>query len=200
MVQKKRQRLNLIIDPRFSGGTSAAVAREIYALAPLCELSVSAISSRLFKGKDAHPSILRACDDMHVPLVWDPAMISADLVAVHNPSFLRPDGPEGFDVGHCLGLISQQTVARKKYLSPVSPWNRRCAETWLASHPARWELAPLDWTNICDFECAPPTSSPIDRRGRHSRAGSEKFPPVKTLKRCSHPPAHVCACWALMDF
>ena len=211
MVQKKRQRLNLVIDPRFSGGTSSAVAREIYALAPLCDLSVTAISSRLFKGKDVHPSILRACEDMQVPLVWDPSMVSSDLVALHNPSFLKfdehlgtnivcdrlfvvchenfigPDGTEGFDVGHCLSLISGQTLSRKKFLSPVSQWNRQCTEKWLAARPSNWELAPEDWTNICDFEFLPPTALPKDRRGRHSRPGAEKFPPREDLEKMFPP-------------
>lgn len=238
MVQKQRQRLTLVIDPRFSGGTSTAVAREIYALASQCDLAVAAISSGLFKGKDAHPAILTACEDMQVPLIWDPEVISSDIVALHNPSFLkfdeylgtnivcdrlfvvchenfvRPDGHEGFDVGHCLSLIAQQTLARSKLLAPVSHWNRQCTEKWLATHPAKWAVAPFDWTNICDFEPLPPSPSPRDRRGRHSRPGAEKFPPLDVLKQMFPPSSecvrmlgadgfladHVPAHWELLDF
>jgi len=205
MVRTKRQRLNLVVDPRFSGGTTAAVAREIYALAPLCDLSLTAISSKLFKGKTVHPLIARACEELNVPIVWDPATVSSDLVALHNPSFLkfdhqlssritcdrlfvvchenfvRPGGPEGFDVSHCLDVINQQTLARKKYLSPVSAWNRQCTKTWMRSHPGNWEIAPFDWTNICDFQMKAPTPTPGDRRGRHSRPGAEKSPPIHDL-------------------
>lgn len=200
MVPNDLPRLTLVIDPRFSGGTSSAVAREIHALASVCKLSVAAISSEHFKGTVVHPLIREACEATHTSLTWDPAIVSADLVALHNPSFLkfnrtfetrivcdrlfvvchenflRPDGPESFDVSHCLDLISGQTLARKKYLSPVSGWNRQCAETWLLDRDAVWQIAPLDWTNICDFELIAPVTAPRDRRGRHSRPGMEKFP------------------------
>lgn len=206
MVQTNQQRLTLIVDPRFSGGTSAAVAREIYALSPLCHLSVVAISSKLFKGDEVHPQIQRACDDTNTRLTWDPAIVSSNIIALHNPSFLkfntrlatrlicdrlfvvchenfiRPNGPESFDVGSCLDLISNHTLARKKYLSPVSGWNRLCTESWMASHPSSWQLSALDWTNICDFKLLEPTSTPRDRRGRHSRPGLEKYPAQQELE------------------
>lgn len=210
MVRKK-QKLTLVVDPRFSGGTSAAVAREIYALADICSLEVAAISSKLFKGNAVHPLLEKACEDTNTPLQWDPLVISSALVALHNPSFLkfnqtfdsqiicdrlfvvchenflRPDGPEGFDVAHCLDLIAGQTIARRKYLSPVSDWNRQCCEQWVQDHTSRWRLAPLDWTNICDFELVPATQRPLDRRGRHSRPGLEKFPPIADLVRMFPP-------------
>lgn len=205
MVPTKRHRLNLIIDPRFKGGTSSAVARELYALAPLCDLSVTAISSKFFKGQEVHPLIACACEDLGVPIVWDPEVLSSDIVALHNPCFLkfdtqlqtriicdrlfvvchenfvRPDGPEGFDVSHCLDLISQNAVVRKKYLSPISAWNRQCTSSWMSKNPTNWEIAPFDWTNICDFMLDAPTPTPSDRRGRHSRPGAEKFPPIHDL-------------------
>lgn len=205
MVPTKQLRLNLVIDPRFNGGTSSAVARELYALAPLCDLSVTAISSSFFKGKTVHPLIARACADLSVPLIWDPDVVASDIVALHNPCFLkfdttlrtrmicdrlfvichenfvRPDGPEGFDVSHCLDLISQNAVARKKYLAPISTWNRQCTSDWMSKNPTSWDIAPLDWTNICDFTLIAPTNAPRDRRGRHSRPGADKFPPLPEL-------------------
>ena len=192
-------RLTLVVDPRFSGGTSSAVAREIHALALVCKLRVVAISSKLFKGKSVHPLLEEACAATQTPLEWDPAIISADVVALHNPTFLkfnhvfsprivcdrlfvvchenfvRPDGPESFDVAHCLDLIATQTIARKKYLAPISGWNRQCCITWLDGCPGSWAIAPVDWTNICDFETRLPTKVPADKRGRHSRPGLEKF-------------------------
>ncbi|WP_108813738.1 glycosyltransferase [Loktanella sp. Alg231-35] len=211
MVQPNRQKLTLVIDPRFSGGTSAAVAREIYALAPFCDLNVVAISSKLFKGRHVHERIAEACEDTATPLVWDPAFVSADLIALHNPSFLkfddalntrlvcdrlfvvchenllRPDGPEGFDVRHCLGLIADQALARAKYLSPVSGWNRKTVTQWLSENGGPWQIAPCDWTNICDFQMKAPCNAPQDRRGRHSRPGLEKFPPLCDLEQMFPP-------------
>jgi len=206
MVHTKRRKLTLVIDPRFSGGTSAAVAREIRVLASLCDLSVVAISSALFKGKDVHSAITAACDDTQTPLAWDPAIVSGDMIVLHNPSFLkfntdlatrfhcdrlfvvchenflRPDGSESFDVAHCLDLIAQKTLARSKFLSPISGWNRQCVEDWFGLQATGWLIAPTDWTNICDFEMVPPTPAPRDRRGRHSRPGPEKFPPLSGLE------------------
>jgi len=204
MVRKKLQ-LTLVVDPRFSGGTSSAVAREIYALADICDLKVAAISSRLFKGKSVHPLLEKACEDTQTSLVWDPAVVSADLIALHNPSFLkfnkelstkfvcdrlfaichenpvRPDGAEGFDVAHCHALISGNTLARRKYLAPISGWNRQCTEDWAKDNPTSWCIAPVDWTNICDFEHIAPIRAPRDRRGRHSRPGIEKFAPLPEM-------------------
>lgn len=207
MVQSKKYKLSLIVDPRFSGGTSSAVAREVYALWKLCDLEVVAISSDLFKGTSVHAAIEAACEETQTPITWDPATVTADLIALHNPSFLkfnqilrtrmvcdrlfvvchenfvRPDGPESFDVAHCLGLISDQTLARQKYLAPISGWNRQCIEAWSAGSPTSWQISPLDWTNICDFPLQPPSTKPQDRRGRHSRPGLEKYPSLTDLQK-----------------
>lgn len=199
--------LTLVIDPRFSGGTSSAVAREINALACDYRLSVVAISSQHFKGKAVHHAIEDACEQTGTQLRWDPPFISSDLVALHNPSFLkfdtsltsrihcdrlfvvchenflRPGGAEGFDVGHCLSLISVASLCRQKYLMPVSGWNRQGVEAWSMSNPSNWKIGPSNWFNICDFDMAPATSRPRDRRGRHSRAGPEKFPGYAALSQ-----------------
>ena len=195
----------LVADPRFAGGTSAAVAREITTLQDLGRLSVAAIRSRMFRSGEVNPLIAQACEDTATPLTWDPAVISADVVVVHNPSFLkfdtrflprifcralivvchenflRPGGAEGFDVGHCLRLLHDATVTRTRLLAPVSGWNRTCAARWLEEHPTGWALTEEDWTNICDFSFERPAHAPRDRRGRHSRPGMEKFPPIDDL-------------------
>jgi len=213
MVRKQKKKLTLVIDPRFSGGTSAAVAREIYCLADDYTLSVACITSALFRGQKVHEAIARACEETGTPLQWDPPIVSAEIVALHNPSFLkfdqhlstriicdrlfvvchenliRPNGPESFDVAHCLALISGQTIARRKFLAPVSGWNRHCAVTWLRDNPGQWALAPEDWTNICDFDHLPPNPQPRDRRGRHSRAGIEKFPDMSVMATLYPPHA-----------
>jgi hypothetical protein len=202
-----KEQLTLVIDPRFGGGTSSAVAREIDALALSFQLSVAAISSKHFKGRDIHKAIDAACERTGTPIEWDPKIISSTLVAVHNPSFLkfnetfatqircdrlfvvchenflRPGGEEGFDVGHCLKLLEDATLSRRKFLMPVSEWNRTCAKTWLMANPVNWTLSRFNWSNICDFVFLPATTAPRDRRGRHSRAGAEKFPRLDVLKQ-----------------
>jgi hypothetical protein len=219
MVQPHRQKLTLIIDPRFGGGTSTAIAREIYAMAPLCNLSVVAISSKLFKGQCVHHKIAEACEDMATPLIWDPAFVSADLIALHNPSFLkfdhalntrlvcdrlfvvchenllRPDGPEGFDIGHCLGLIADKTLARAKFLAPVSGWNRETVIQWLSDNDAPWQVAPRDWTNICDFQMPPPARHPKTAGVATRARGWRNFHQCPIWSACSRQAANQCACW-----
>lgn len=198
--------LKLVVDPRFAGGTSAAVAREIYAIQSNFRVSVAAIESKMFKGQCMHPLIREACEDTGTPVSWNPSHISSDVVVLHNPSFLkfdrsfatrifcrllivvchenflRPSGAEGFDVAHCLSLISDAAVAQRRILAPVSGWNRTCATLWMETNQTAWALADEDWTNICDFELKAPSRAPSDRRGRHSRTGMEKFPSIGELE------------------
>lgn len=200
-----------IVDPRFSGGTSAAVAAELRALATLgLRLRLHAIESRLFRGRYLSPPLAEACEDLKLVPEWDAPVIHGDLVLLHNPSFLRfdeslptriiarhlvvvthenlsrPGGAEAFDVGKCLGMIDRRSLALRKSLAPVSSHNRETVTRWRAQNAASgaWQILPEDWFNICAFEMTPPTQTPRDRRGRHSRPGPEKFPPLETLARC----------------
>ena len=217
----RRPSLALVLDPRFGGGTSSAVAREIVALAPVFDLQVAFIGSRMFgTGRSVHPGIAKALEDTGLGASWDPPRVSAETVVFHNPSFLkfdealsprfncaraiavahenflRPDGTEGFDVGKTLGLIAARLPPCPKLIAPVSPYNRRTVTTWL-DHPGAgdcaWDIAPVDWFNICDFACLPPTATPRDRRGRVSRAGFEKFPDMAAMTRHFPPTADHCA-------
>ena len=200
-------RLTLVVDPRFSGGTSSAVAREIKALSPHVRLSVCFLQTDMFKGDTVHPAIQSACDAAGVPTIWAKDTISADVIVLHNPSclkfnktlnvtlrcdalflvahenFLRPaedpaDAREAFDVAHCLDMLRWAATCRRRIVAPISPNNRDTVETWFARQPQRprWEIDPIDWPNICDFDTLPPVAAPSDRRGRHSRPGFEKFP------------------------
>ena len=200
-----------VIDPRFAGGTSSAVARELRVLAAMgLPITVCAITSAMFHGSDIAPVLAETLEDIGCPLVWDPSVITADTVLLHNPAFLkfdtqftprilarqlivithenflRPGGAEGFDVAHCLSLIDRRTLAQRKSLAPISAWNRHTVEGWRAQNPAHchWSLQPEDWFNICDFDLVPPTPRPRDRRGRHSRAGYEKFPALADMDAC----------------
>jgi hypothetical protein len=240
----RRPSLALVLDPRFSGGTSSAVAREIAALSPVFELQVAFIGSRMFgNGRSVHPSIAKALEQAGVDATWDPPLVRAETAVFHNPSFLkyddalrprfnctravvvahenflRPDGTEGFDVGKTLGLIAARLPPCPKVIAPVSPGNRQTVTTWLAGAEGGsvpWDIASVDWFNICDFESVPPTATPRDKRGRVSRAGFEKFPDMATMalhfpasaEHCAilgadtfllpgaNPPAH----WCLLPF
>lgn len=203
-----------MLDPRFPGGTSAAVAAELKITARFGRTTIHAIESSMFQGRTIAPALEDAFDDLGIEPVWDAPVISADLVILHNPAFLkferhfearifcrdlivvthenfeRPGGAEGFDAAACLALIDRATLALRKHVAPVSAANRRTLAGWFArlGAPSGWQMLPEDWFNICAFDTLPPTATPADRRGRHSRAGFEKFPSLDVMDRCF--PAH----------
>ncbi|MEO0654157.1 MAG: hypothetical protein AAFY77_04750 [Pseudomonadota bacterium] len=204
-----RPTIAYLIEPRFPGGTSAAVAQELAVAKTLGDVRVHAVSSAMFPGRAVAPVLEDALDRLGLSLIWDAPEISADAVILHNPAFLkfdtalatrvltkhlivvthenfvRPGGAEGFDVRHCLDLIDRASLALQKSLAPISAHNRDTVQSWLSRHPqARWGVLPEDWHNICDFELTAPTDAPRDRRGRHSRPGFEKFPPLDVLDAC----------------
>ncbi len=211
----KRPRVAYVLDPRFPGGTSSAVAEEIAAIRSLVRPEVHAVSSRMFAGQSPAPALAGALDSAGIEPLWDAPVIAADTVILHNPAFLkfdatlgrrivardlivvthenflRPGGAEGFDVSGCLDRIDRGTLALRKTLAPVSSHNRATVEDWAGRNGLRpgWSVAPEDWFNICDFPLAPPTQAPHDRRGRHSRPGFEKFPPRAVLDLCFPPHA-----------
>lgn len=214
---ERRPRVALLIEPRFPGGTSGAVAAEIRALAAHVRLSVVAIETRMFRDRPVHPGIAAALDEVGLPLLPAPPVVRADTIVLHNPSalkfdaslgprlsaartvvvthenFLRPGGGPGFDVDHCLDLVAARTVGGALVLAPVSAVNRASVAAWLAGRPgSAWRLCRQDWPNIVAHPLAEPTARPRDRRGRHSRAGFEKFPPLADLRR--QFPAHAERC------
>lgn len=213
-----RPRVALLVDPRFPGGTSGAVAAEIRALAPRVDLSVIALQTAMFADRPPHPGIVQALDDAGLRLLPEPAVVHADTIVLHNPSalkfdrqlgprlsaacvivvthenFLRPGGTEGFDVAHCLELVERRTGGGRRLLAPVSTANRRGVAAWLAAQPVTdWQLSGDDWPNIVDQPFLAPTPSPRDRRGRHSRAGFEKFPALSALRAQFPEHAERCA-------
>jgi len=211
---KARATLAYIIEPRFPGGTSSAVAQELVALHDLARIEVHAVKSPMFGEREVAPVLQRALDDLGISLIWDAPHVSADTVILHNPVFLkfsstfrthiatrhlivvthenfvRPGGFEPFDVAHSLGLLQRASLAHRKSLAPISTHNRKTVTDWLAMSPGRvgWSVLEKDWHNICDFPLLPPTGSPSDRRGRHSRPGFEKFPALSHMDECF--PAH----------
>ncbi len=209
-------RVAWLIEPRFPGGTSAALAQELRAVAPLLRPQVFFVDSKMFRGREVAPVLAEAFAELGLAPVHAPRRIAADVVILHNPAFLkfdaalelrivtrrlhvvchenflRPDGSESFDVAHCLGLIERASLAFDRTIAPVSPWNRRMAAAWLeraGRAGERWRLLGENWFNICDFPLRPPPSAPRDRRGRLSRPGLEKFPSTEVLEACFPPHA-----------
>jgi len=198
--------ITLVLDTRFPGGTSSAVARELFALSQFARVRVVGIYSRMFNGQEDNPKLKTVFDELGITPEYNPKALTSDTIVIHNPSFLkfnesletrfvcnrliavahenllRPNGEESFDVSKCLSLISQNTLARQYFLAPVSGYNRGTVESWLKTSDVNWHVAEFDWFNICDFEMCEPTSNPADRRGRHSRAGFEKFPNNETMQ------------------
>jgi hypothetical protein len=202
-------RIAYVIDPRFPGGTSAAVAAELREVSREGRISVHAIRSGMFGPQPVSPQIEAVLADLGLSLIWAAPEIAADLVILHNPLFLkresvlppriiarhlvvvthenlqRPGGTDGFDADHCLKVIDRASLALRRSLAPVSAHNRRTGAAWLAARPqSGWSLLAEDWFNICDFAMLAPTHTPADRRGRHSRPGSEKFPGPAEMDLC----------------
>jgi hypothetical protein len=203
-------RIAYVTDLRFPGGTSAAVAGELRAVAPRARLELHGITSAMFPGRAPAGVLAAAMDDLGLRVRLDAPRISADRVILHNPSFLkfdtrlaphivaeelivvthenflRPGGHETHDVARCLDLIDGATLSLRKTLAPISPYNRETVLAWLAAHPshAHWSVMAEDWINICDYPLTPPTPAPRDRRGRHSRPGFEKFPSAADMDLC----------------
>ena len=199
-----------VIDPRFSGGTSAAIASELRVVAQFARITIHAVSSNMFKGRNAAPALLRAVKEIGADLIWDAPSIGADIVIVHNPSFLkfdstfhtsivakhlivvthenflRPGKKESFDVLQCLSMIDQSSLALRKSIAPISTYNRTTIKDWIELNPQEfnWSILDQDCFNICDFAFQKPTENPTDRRGRHSRPGMEKFPSLSDMDSC----------------
>ncbi len=211
---KAQPSIAYLIEPRFPGGTSSAIASELKVAAQLGRTSVHAVSSQMFKGQQIAPQIRNILQELGLELIWDAPTISADLVFIHNPSFLkfettlstriiakhlivvahenflRPAKARAFDVAKCLNLIDNASLALRKSIAPISPYNRETICDWFNTNQTggKWSVLADDWFNICDFVMHPPTNTPADRRGRLSRPGMEKFPTLAEMDLCF--PAH----------
>jgi hypothetical protein len=210
-------RVALLIDLRSPGGTASAAAAEIRALAPHVRLSVFGLTIAMLRDRPVDPAIAQALAEVGLDFAAEPPVVHADTIVVHNPAclkhesrlgsrlsaarvvvvthedFLRPGGIESFDVGRCLDLIAEADAGGDRLLAPVSSSNRANVAAWLDQHADRgWRLVPDDWPNICDQPFVEPTPTPRDRRGRHSRPGFERFPPLSALH--AQFPAHAERC------
>jgi len=203
-VRTGTPRIAIVLDPRFPGGTSSAVAQELPVLSGLGAVEVHGITSSMFKDAPVNPTLKQALAESGHEITWDQPVISADIIVFHNPSllkfdealssrlvcqflivvthenFLTPLGDPGFDVAGCLERIEAASLCAHRYLAPVSSYNRETVARW-SDGGSDWPQTKENWFNICDFEIQPPTKTPRDRRGRHSRSGPEKFPDLETL-------------------
>lgn len=190
----------MVIEPRFRGGTSTAVVRQLAELVHVADVAVVGIRSRMFGDSPANPVLLAELERLGLDLEWSSDRVVADVIILHNPLFLKfqpdlgvrlvcrkllvvthenfllPGGSEAFDVLKCLSAIERATICASRFLAPVSDRNRRIVQSWVEQTDADWNLAEQNWINICDNEIVAPTPFPRDRRGRHSRPGPEKFP------------------------
>ena len=208
-------KIAVVVDPRFPGGTSSAVAAELALLCTLGRVTLHALSTKMFQGTDINPTLNAALLKQNVEVIWEAPIISADVILLHNPAclkfdeemasrlvsdrlivvthdnFVLPDGSESFDVRHCLELIEDAAICRHKMLAPVSDLNRDTITNWRAENECDWTVSAQNWFNICNFEMAAPTKAPKDRRGRLSRPGFEKFPSLTTLETLFPPTAAI---------
>lgn len=208
-------RIAYVLDPRFPGGTSSAVAAELKVAAGFGRIEVHAVESRMFRGRTVSPQLQESLDELGLVPVWNSPVIAADIVLLHNPAFLkfqttlparilcrqlyviahenfgRPGGQEGFDVAATLAQINRSTTALEKVIAPISRVNRDTVDSWIARRPGfrTWSVLPEDWFNICSFDLSPPTTTPADRRGRYSRPGFEKFPTLEAMDLMFSPQA-----------
>ncbi len=215
-MKNNRPSIALVVEPRFPGGTSSAVAQEIIALAPHYSLKIYALETNMFKGRHVNQKLQDAADSMGIEICWNPKVIQDEVVVLHNPSCLRfnkelntriladrffavchenllqGDDRETYDVDLTLELLERATVAGARYLAPISQLNRDGVSRWLTASKRNWLVAAFDWFNICDFDFEPPSEVPRDTRGRVSRAGFEKFPDFKTLQTLFPSEAEQC--------
>jgi hypothetical protein len=204
------RKIAYVLDPRFPGGTSSAVAAELGVMQELGQITVHAQSTRMFKGQQVAPQLQAALMALDIELIWDAKVITGDVVIFHNPSclrfqdslpvrivtehlivvehenFLQPGGQDAFDTAKCHAMLAQNSMALRRSIAPISAWNRDTITRWMAANGPMtgWTTLASDWFNICAFEMQPPTDAPRDRRGRHSRPGLEKFAPPRVLAKC----------------
>ena len=211
MEGNDRITVSYLLDPRFQGGTSAAIAAELCVLSQMgIRPRLHAVESQMFSGRSISWQLEEAIASLRLNFEWNSKSVGGDLVVLHNPSFLkfdrvfctrivarelivvthenflRPTGSESFDVAHSLKLIGDNSLALRRRLAPVSPYNRDVVATWLDGSDCRkdWQVLQNDWFNICDRDLSEPVKTPRDRRGRLSRPGAEKFPALDDLDLC----------------
>lgn len=208
-------RVSYLVAGGFPGGTSSAVAAELAAVRPIVRPRLALIDVDMFPQGRVAPQLEEAIAREKLAWVANPPVVQDDVVVLHNPSclkrnmtfetqiicrhlivvthenFERPGGAAPYDVDATMSLIDGASTATRKSLAPISQFNRAGVERWHAATPgfAHWDVLEADWVNIFEPEMLPPTNTPRDRRGRISRSGPEKFPPLDALDLVFPPEA-----------
>jgi len=196
-----------IIDPKIPGGSSAALAQELKAIAPLVRPKVYAVTSNMSAKYEVSTVLDSALQELGLEMVWDPKTISTEIAILRNPSFLNleedlpinivarhlvvvanecflsPSGKGAFDVQHCLDVADRASLTLSKSIAPVSPPNRSTIEDWFKKSPQTdpWEIYEHDWFSVCDFTEVRPTKTPKDRRGRYASRDLKYFPTLSDM-------------------
>jgi hypothetical protein len=194
----------VVTSEKFPGGTSTALATELPSLAKAGLTTIYSPPLRMFRGLPANPHLTRAAKQLCVDIQSECYIISARTVVLHNPLIFKfdeevdfrivcenficvmhenltyPNGTDRFEYRRILGLLDDIVECRSFILAPISGVSRAA----IPDLPARFEISGQDWNNIVAAEMVPPTEAPRNRRGRHSRPGMEKWPPIEDLRRC----------------
>ncbi len=210
-----KPKVSYVVAGGFPGGTSSAIAAELRAIQSVARPSVAVFDCDLFRTGTFAPQLEEVIRRERLHVAFNPRVVQDDVVILHNPSFLkrnssfdlqitarhlivvthenflRPGGFQPYDVATTLSLIDSGSVALKKTLAPIGPFNRSGVESWLGSSNGfeHWSCLSDDWFNIFDMQPRPPTQHPRDRRGRVSRSGAEKFPHIAELDLLFPPQA-----------
>ncbi len=193
------------IEPRFPGGTSAAVVAELTALRREdIRAGICPVLSPIFPApRPTQREIAALLDAPHCPVVDPRHEISARLVLVHHPRLfeelpaealrvsadalvlvLHHPPTDGFgwpqyDLDRILGNLTE-IFACPIWLAPVGPEVR--ARLTLPAECAA-QVTPEDWHNLIDFDLWPfhprPPPGATLRIGRHSRPQLNKFPDTR---------------------
>ena len=200
------RRVALLVDARFPGGTGGAVAAEIRALAPHAGPRRSyGLETAMFRGRPPQPGDRRprwrrsacrccpsrrwstptpSCCTTRRACKFDRRLAAAaERRRAPSSSRTRTSCGPAAPRGSTSATASTSSPSASPAASGCSRRSRRATgatvAAWLAQRPGTgWRLAADDWPNICDQPFLAPTAAPRDRRGRHSRPGFEKFPPL----------------------
>jgi hypothetical protein len=193
-----------VTDPRFQGGTGAALAAEVEACA-MRGYTVGLVAmeaQNLTLPYPANARLARLIDTGQLRQIPPGTPVTARIAQLHNPytSGLLPVSAPRITAEHRLMVVhhppvdatgahsydlpvvirnAEEILAGPVEWAPVGPLARKAFEG-LAHAPV---LRPEDWTNVIDLDAwrAPRGRQPGDtlRIGRHSRPDLRKFPATR---------------------
>jgi len=199
-----RLRLAIVGSLRFPGGTSTAIADELPVLESLGDVVFYDADVKMLRQCPKNDALVRSLRLHQVPVAPASGIVAADVVIVHNPALfkyedsldLRLVGRRVFVVMHenpvtafcsptyqcerVLGMLRAASVTPGFFLAPISRVSRQS----IANAGLSFPVTQTDWRNVWSGEFRAPVQRPLDRRGRHSRPGPEKWPKPDDLDLC----------------